>query len=271
MKTAIIIAGGTRQVNLAHKFWDKLPTGDLFYSTWDLSNTAHSNILYSAESEIKDLTSKVNFKAVFVSDYKNEYLNSKMTSFQRPFYLLNKVRQHIKDQGYQRVIYFRPDLKLFYLDNYNPETEFDVDDKSIKLLGLHHNPEEFIDETNRTINDTFFVFSWSVFELLLDSAKYICDREIHNSLFEFFKYHGIKINPITNMRCVILRENINESNINLGIYELTELFMTVFNETLGMRKSFPRNEYIFQDKKLIDFEYLERSRNNGGILKLRNK
>lgn len=277
MKTAIIIAGATRQVNLSYKFWDKLPQGDLYYSTWDLSQSPYSTKLFEVNEDIKNLTSKVEFKEVIVSDYKTECLQTKMHPYMRPFHLLRKVHEKIKNQGYQRVIYFRPDIKLFYLDDYNPELDFAVTDNSIRLLGDHHDPREFYNVENGTMNDLFFVFPWNIFELFLNNAEFISNKEIHRSLYDFFKTYRIKVTPVYNMRCVVLRNNINEDNINLGIFELTDLFLNEYHKTKHLRKFFTAEEMTLESKtetitsKEVNTEYLKFSQNNGGILKLRNK
>ena len=270
MKTAIIIAGATRQTHLTYRFWDKLPQGDLYYSTWNIGQQTYDNTLYKVNNEIKNLANKINFKEVIVSDYQTEFLDRKLNPFMRPFILLRKVHDKIKDQGYERVIYFRPDIKLFYTDEYNVETDFTVNDNTIKLLGDHW-PEAFWDKENRTMNDLFFVFNWPVFELFLNNAEFICGKEIHNSLFEFLEMHRIKVEPMQTMRCAILRNNIDESNIHLGQDEITKLFLDKFygNETASKYSWFW--ECKFSPKEEINTEYLEYSRNNGGILKLRKQ
>jgi hypothetical protein len=270
MKTAIIIAGATRQTHLTYRFWDQLPQGDLYYSTWDVSQQTYDNTLYSIDRELKKLTSQINFKEVIVSNYQTEYLDRHLHPFMRPFYLLRKVHEQIKNQGYQRVIYFRPDIKLFYTEDYNPKTDFEVSHNSIKILGDHW-PEAFWVPETRVMNDLFFVFPWNIFELFLNNAEFICRKEIHNSLFEFFDLWRIKVEPLYTMRCVILRNNVDESNINLGQDELTKLFLDVFVEKDHLSKFSFAGQCSFSNKKEIDTEYLEYSRNNGGILKLRKQ
>jgi hypothetical protein len=226
--------------------------------------------LYKLSNEIKKIEQGIQFKDILISDYQKEYLEANYHPFKRPFHLLRKVHEKIKNQGYQRVIYFRPDIKLYYLDNYNADTEFQVTENSIKVLG-DHEPEHFWVPENRTMNDLFFVFPWNIFELFLNNAEYICNREIHNSLFEFFEEYKIKVNPIQNMRCVILRNNINESNINLGYQELTNLFLEVMREKDREGKfSFP-SQCEISNKTKANLDFIEQSRNNGGILRLRNK
>lgn len=277
MKTAIIIAGATRQVNLTHRFWDKLPQGDLYYSSWDLSQYPYYTKLFDVRDNIKQITDKVNFKEIFISSYTEECLQTKMRLFLRPFYLLRKVYEKIKDQGYERVIYFRPDIKLFYLDNYNAELDFKIGPNMIKILGDHHEPEIFCNHENKVMNDLFFVFPWHLFELFINNAEFICGKEIHTSLYEFFKLWQIPVYPIVNMRCVILRDNINETNIDLDQFKLTELFLEEFIRTKNSRKYFTAAELILESKsettvkKEIDFEYLKNSQENNGILKLREK
>lgn len=270
MKTAIIIAGATRQINLTHRFWDKLPTGDLYYCTWDVIQQTYEKTLHTLTNEVEQIQNKIQFKDVIIVNYQKEYLDAKLHPFFRPFQLLEKVYNKIKDQGYERVIYFRPDIKLFYLDDYNSETDFDLDYNIVKILGDYW-PETFWDSSIRKMNDLFFVFGWKNFELFLNNKDFICSRDVHSTLFEFFESHKIKIEPLTTMRCVILRNNIDESNIDLDQTELTKLFLDVFKEKDKQGKfSFPE-EIEFIDQRDIDYEYLKFSRNSGGILKLRNK
>ena len=230
MKTAIIIAGATRQTHLTYKYWDKLPQGDLYYSTWSKYSWTYNSLeLLDATDKIKQLSEKVNFKTIYISDYETEYLGVAINPFYRPFILLEKVYNSIKNQGYERVIYFRPDIKLFYLDNYNADTDFDVNDKLVKVLG-DYTPDAFWIPALRKMNDLFFVFSWKNFELFINNRDFICSRDIHDTLFEFFESWRICVKPIETMRSVILRYNIDESNVHLGQIELQMLFLEVFEK-----------------------------------------
>lgn len=230
MKTAIIIAGATRQTHLTYKFWDRLPQGDLYYSTWNKYSWTYNSLeLLDATDKIKQLSEKVNFKTIYISDYETEYLSIAINPFYRPFILLEKVYNSIKNQGYERVIYFRPDIKLFYLDNYNADTDFDVNDKLVKVLG-DYTPDAFWIPELRKMNDLFFVFSWKNFELFLNNRDFICARDIHDTLFEFFESWKICVEPMETMRSVILRNNIDESNVHLGQIELQLLFLEVFEK-----------------------------------------
>ena len=230
MKTAIIIAGATRQTHLTYKYWDRLPQADFYYSTWNKYTWTYDHLeLLDAADNIKQLSEKVKFKTIFVSDYEKEFLAAGKNPFNRPFILLEKVYNSIKNQGYERVIYFRPDIKLFYLDNYNADTDFNVNDKLTKVLG-DYTPDAFWIPALRKMNDLFFVFSWKNFELFLNNRDFICARDIHDTLFEFFESWKIGVEPIETMRSVILRNNIDESNVHLEHVKLQMLFLEIYNK-----------------------------------------
>jgi len=240
-----------------------LPEADWYLSTWDITQRPYSPEATSSEHEISNI--KHLFRTVLVSNYKTEYLDTSFEAYDRPFILLEKVYNLIKDQGYERIIYFRPDLMLYALDIDN----FDIDNKTIKILDCH-GPEFWIDHERKIMQDSFLVFSWNNFRLFLNNRAKLCKYSIHDTLYKFISNHQIEVIPLYNMRSVIVRENAYANKNNLSWENLTTLFGETFIKYDQIGK-FPKKIELIKvlrtDYELL--ELLERSKAQDGILKLR--
>lgn len=234
MKTAVIVAGVSRHTKFAVSSWNNLPEADWYLSTWDVISYNHnSGITYPLGNEIDHMRDK--FKEIVISKY-SEYIDNAITNnlnqvLDRPFYLLNKIYDIIKDKNYERIIYFRPDLRLFYLENYT-YNDFDIDDNTSKLLGMFE-PEKWYIRIHRYIDDFFFVFSWNTFKLFLENRFNIKPDliNVHPFIFDFFENNNVKIKTLHNMRSVLLRHTINNNNYQRSYEKLTELFNITENNT----------------------------------------
>ena len=234
MKTVIIVAGACRFTEIAHKSWNIFPDADWYLSTWDITQKPYSSEAWSSIEEINSIRHK--FKYINISNYKNEYLETSLAATLRPFMLLEKILKIIKDEKYERVIYFRPDLVLFKmnqeswpnltqmsLDEFN-EDDFDIDDTTIKVADCH-GPDNWLSHDRREIQDSFMVFSWNSFVKFVDGAIHITSNlGIHHSLYEFFDSNKIIMKPLLPIRVVILRNNIVNNLNKKSWYQLTELF-----------------------------------------------
>jgi hypothetical protein len=265
LKTAIIVAGVCRFTDLTHKSWNIFPEADWYLSTWDISQRPYSPIATSSKKEIS--TIKHLFDEILISNYQTEYLDTKFQAYDRPFILLEKIFDKIKDKNYNRVIYFRPDLMLYTLENFLQQ-ELEVDDNTIKILDCH-GPDFWIMHNSRTMQDSFLVFSWKKFELFINSRRELCKYSIHKTLYNFIEKHQINVIPLYNMKSVIIRENAYKYKNDL----------TWENLTLAFGEIYTKNDYIGKFPKRIeltierepDYEKIRMSQATGGILKLRNK
>ena len=243
-----------------------LPDADWYLSTWDITQQPYSKQAISSTKEINRIRHL--FKDVIVSNYQTEYLEQDFKSFERPFILLEKAFNLIKDQGYQRIIYFRPDLMLYTVDGFSVN-DFNVDDYCAKLLDIHL-PELAIRHNEQSASDLFFVFSWNTFVKFLNSKKEIVNHfDIHKTIYKFFIDNKIEMTSLYNMRSMILRSNVYGSLDDLSWEKLSDLYHIVFRKYgSGKASKFEREVEV---ATMIDYELLDASKQAGGILKLRNK
>ena len=265
MKTAVIVAGVSRFVDLTHKSWTMLPEADRYLSTWDITQRPYSPEATSSETEIS--TIKHLFQTILISSYQTEYLDTKFQAYDRPFILLEKVFNEIKNKDYERIIYFRPDLMLYTLENFSID-DFNINDSTIKILDCH-NPDFWIMHNSKSMQDSFLVFSRKTFELFINSRKELCRYNIHATLYNFIVKHQIEVIPLYNMRSVIVRENAYEYKNDLSWENLTFAFGETYNKKDHIGKFPKRIELTI--KREPDYEKIRISQANGGILKLRNK
>lgn len=266
MKTAVIVAGVCRFTDISHTSWAMLPEADWYLSTWDISQQPYSKKAVISNKEIKNIEHL--FKTIIISNYQNEYLNQGVKSFERAFILLEKIFNIIKDKGYTRIIYFRPDLMLYKVDNFSIK-DFDVDDSCVKLLDIH-SPDLAVRHGEKVASDLFFVFSWNTFVKFLNAKNEIVNNvDIHKTVYKFFIDNKIEMQPLYNMRSMILRNNVYKSLEDLSWETLSTLFHDIFRKFgRGEVSKFP---YDIELTPVVDHELLENSKANGGILKLRNK
>jgi len=268
MKTAIIIAGVCRYTDISHKSWTMLPEADWYLSTWDISQKPFSDIATSSKNEIDNI--KYLFKEIFVSSYKEEYMDTNYSAFERSFILLEKTLEHIKKLNYDRIIYFRPDLMLYSLENYSID-DLLVNDNYVNVLDIHD--PLIVNNTHKQqqVSDIFFVFSNKTFLKYVVSRNKIsnCNGDVHRTTYNFFVKNNIEIKILTNMKSCILRDNIYDNLNDLSWENTYKIFHKVFESNpepnkFGKELQLP-NDY---PKDII---LLERSKAGGGILKLRNK
>jgi len=234
VKTAIIVAGVCRFTEISHASWNIFPNADWYLSTWDITQKPYSPEARSSANEINAISYK--FKHIEISNYKKEYLEIHVEPAMRPFILLTKIFNLIKDEQYERVIYFRPDLVLFKMNettwpnltqmklNEFNKSDFDIDDNTIKVTDCH-GPDNWLSHERRQLQDSFMLFSWKSFAKFVENAITITSHyDIHVSYYEFFERNNIVMEPLLTVRPVILRNNIiNNLNKNTW-YQLTELF-----------------------------------------------
>lgn len=265
MKTAIIVAGVCRFTELAVKSWRMFPEADWYLSTWNISQQPYSPEAGSSKTEIDNIADL--FSDILISDYQTEFLDLNIHQYHRPFILLEKAQDRIKDLGYERIIYFRPDLMLYTLENFTT-TDFEVTDAEIKILDCHE-PEFWVNHPAGLLQDSFFVFSWQSFNKFVYHRKDITQyRDVHQSLYKFLEIYQLRAVPLYNMRSVILR-----SQVYLNLHDLSWLNLTrVFVET------YQRNQHNNQEKYVRDIELTDRqadpdllriSQDAGGILQKR--
>lgn len=236
MKTAIIVAGVCRFTDMTHPSWHILPEADWYLSTWDISQKPYSPSATSSVHEVARI--KHLFRTILISNYQNEYLNTIFHPYDRPFILLEKIYKEIKDAGYERIIYFRPDLILYSLNEFS-NNDFIVDDNTLKILDCYE-PDFWIRHLNRKMQDSFFVLTWKNFELLIHSREELCKYDIHSSLYDFIEKHQIEAIPLYNMRSVIIRTNSED----LSWENLTRIF----------QESFIKNDHLKKFVKQIELE-----------------
>ena len=266
MKTAVIVAGVCRFTDIARTSWTMMPEADWYLSTWDISQQPYSKNAIDSKKEIKNIEHL--FKTIVVSNYQTEYLEQGIKSFERPFILLEKIFNIIKDKKYERIIYFRPDLMLYKVENFSTN-DFDIDDSCVKLLDIH-SPELAVRHAEKVASDLFFVFTWNTFVKFVNAKKEIVDHfNIHRTVYKFFTDNNIEMLPLHNMRSMILRNNVYQSLGDLSWETLSVLFHDIFRK-LGEGKvsKFP---YDIELTPVVDYKLLESSKLGGGILKLRNK
>ena len=265
MKTAVIVAGVCRFTDISHKSWTMLPEADWYLSTWDISQKPYSTSATSSVNEIAKI--KHLFHTVLISNYQDEYLNTEFQAYDRPFILLEKIYKEIKDAGYKRIIYFRPDLMLFSLDGYS-HNDFIVNDNTLRVLDCY-DPDFWIQHHRREMQDSFFVITWKSFELLVNSREKVANYSIHSSLYNFLENHQIQVVPLYNMRSVILRDNVYEYKSDLSWGTLTSAFSETYIKNNHVGK-FPKTIELKINREL-DYEKIKVSQTSGGILKLRDK
>lgn len=280
MKTAVIVAGVCRFTNISHSSWNIFPDADWYLSTWDITQKPYSPEAHPSSDEIDAIKDK--FKHIEVLNYKEKYLDiPRLSAELRPFILLEHILNIIKEQQYERVVYFRPDLVLFKMnddlfpdlmqltaDDFN-ENDYNVDDSTIKIAG-DHTPDCWIDHSRQILHDNFFVFSWNTFVKFIEDKKEITKHpDIHYSLYNYFAKNNINVEPLHPIRTAILRSNIVDNEDKKTWKDLTTLFVNEYNEKNHIGKFTHIIELTIPSKP--DYAKIEESELNGGILKLRNK
>ena len=242
-----------------------LPEADWYLSTWDITQLPYSPEASSSINEVS--TIKHLFCKVLISNYQTEYLDTNFQAYDRPFILLEKVFNEIKNKDYERIIYFRPDLMLYTLENFLIE-DLSIDNKTIKILDCH-NPNFWIMHDLKIMQDSFFVFSRETFELFINNRAELCKYSIHTTLYAFVEKNQIEVVPLYNMRSVIVRENAYEYKNDLSWENLTFAFGETYTKKDHIGK-FPKRIEL-KIKQEPDYEKIKISQSSGGILKLRNK
>jgi hypothetical protein len=266
MRTAVIVAGVCRFTEIASKSWDIFPEADWYLSTWNISQQPYSPDATSSKLEIKAIAEL--FTDILISDYHTEFLNQDTHMYKRSFILLEKALERIKHQGYERVIYFRPDLMLYTLDDFSTD-DFMVSDSEIKILDSHE-PDFWVDHTRRSLQDSFFVFSWQSFNKFVYHGKDInLHSDIHQSLYRYLEIYQLNVTPLYNMRSVILRDQVYLNMSDLSWQNLTSVFVDTYR----------RNQHNYHQKYARDIKFTHQpadpeliriSQAAGGILKRRS-
>jgi hypothetical protein len=290
MKTAVIVAGVCRYSDIPSKTWDIFPfDADLYISTWDITNNTYSNKLINSSDEIELIkrntrqNKRTKLISVNVSDYEDAIASGKITwSLARPFFLLNELYEKIKSSEYTRIIYFRPDL---YLTTNNgvtlTEHDFTVDDSSVKILGLYE-PYAWVEHHLSRMEDHFFCMTTNMFEKFLQIFKVIdaSEPDIHRIFYNFFKINDIKIETIDNMRCALIRKEIEdyykETGEDLSLETMMRIYLDVYLENQETVNKIKRDSinlgYLEIDKRTAPSkEVVNLSAELGGILKLRDR
>ena len=265
MKTAVIVAGVCRFTDISHSSWTMFPDADWYLSTWDITQRPYSNIAYSSQDEITAIQHL--FKQVFVANYKDEYLETTLSLFERTFILLCNVYEHIKDMGYQRVIYFRPDLMLYKLATFD-QNELTVNDNCVKILDIHEPEFTIKHQEQQQVSDLFIVFSWLTFTKYINNRSRIAiGNDIHHSTYKFFVDNNIEMQTIINLRSCILRDNVYDNLHDLSWEHVNKLFHDVFKLKYGSSK-FPKEINLQVNLNRV-ISTVKESKATGGILKLR--
>lgn len=290
MRTAVIVAGVCRYSDIPSKTWDIFPfDADLYISTWDITNNTYSNKLTNSFDEIEIIkrntrqNKRTKLISVNISDYEDAIASGKIKwSLARPIFLLNELYERIKSSRYSRIIYFRPDL---YLTTNNgaklTEADFTVDDDTVKILGLHE-PYAWVEHDLNKMEDHFFCMTKNVFEKFIRVFDVIDSSEpdIHKIFYNFFKINNIKIETIDNMRCALIRKEIEdhykETGEELSLLKMMEIYLNVFIENKATVNQIKHNSInlgsLEIDKRLAPTEDLiNLSAELGGILKIRDR
>lgn len=280
MKTAVIVAGVCRFSDIAHRSWNIFPDADWYLSTWDISQAPYSREAEKSSVQIDKIKHK--FKSITISNYKEKYLDTDSAYSDRPFLLLEKVYNEIKDSGYQRIIYFRPDLVLFkmnqdlwpklnqYTFDVFDENDFAIDDSQVKVAYGHVMDTFWVDHANKIMQDSFFLFSWNNFvKFLKEKRKITVYGDVHRGLYNYFKESNIEPAPLDQVCVTILRNNIYQNLDKTNWYEMSQLFDETYNRFNHVGKFI--KEIELKEIALPDLAKLEESKRSGGILKLRNK
>lgn len=264
MKTAVIVVGVCRFTDISHTTWTMLPDADWYLSTWDITQLPYSNIAYSSHKEIRSIQHL--FKHIFVSNYNNEYLETACNQFDRIFILLDKVYNHIKDQGYERIIFFRPDLMLYKWANFELD-ELTINDNCVKILDIHE-PKFTVSHNEQQVSDLFIVASWLTFiKYINNRSNIVSNRDIHYSMYRFFVDNNIEMLPINNLRSCILRDNIYDNLHDLSWEHVNKLFHDVYKLKKYTNK-FPKDINLQIDINDV-IDKVNYSKAHAGILKIR--
>lgn len=257
MKTAVIVAGVCRFTEIAHTSWNIFLNADWYLSTWDITQKPYSPQVWSSVKEINAIRHK--FKHVEVSNYITEYQETPIHPAMRPFILLDKVLKLIKDEKYERIIYFRPDSVLFKmnektepnlaqmkLDEFD-ENDFNIDDYTVMVTDCY-GPDNWLSHERRQLQDSFMVFSWNTFVKFVSNAKSITSHwDLHAGLYEFFEKNNISMKPLLPIRIAILRNNILENLDKKSWCELTVLFSEEYKKNLHFNSNkFPKQIQLLE-------------------------
>jgi hypothetical protein len=264
VKTAVIVAGVCRFTDISHSSWTLFPDADWYLSTWDITQRPYSNVVASSHEEITAIEHL--FKQVFVLNYYDEFLKTDLLPFERSFILLSQACEHIKDQRYERIVYFRPDLMLYKLDNFD-YIELTVNDNCVKILDIHE-PEFTVRHREQQVSDLFFIFSWQTFiKYINNRSKIVADNDVHRSTYKFFVDNNVEMQSIINLRSCLLRDNIYDNLHDLSWLHVNKLFHDVYN-LKGRSNKFPKDINLQPDFVKASSN-VAHSRANLGILKLR--
>lgn len=227
MKTAVIIAGVCRHCKISAPSWNLPFSADYFLATWNVSQSAYSPDLIP-NTELEHLK-HINFKQIFLEDYIHYHTNHRGHHAGRTFYLYNLVYRSIKNQGYERVILFRPDLYLHPIKI--DANDFNVKENSGLILGMHE-PEHWVDHNSKEMEDEFFCFDWIAFEKFANFWPSILQRgrNIHYILYDFIHNSGINLDLLKNYRSVIIRQSAEEY-VNQGNEITYDMLLSKFMET----------------------------------------
>jgi len=282
MKTAIIIAGMCRHSSLPSTTWSIFPfETDWYMSTWDITKSTYGSKMYYSSYEINKIRDKFKHIEIFNhEEYRKKFIDTFIHPvYAKPYYLVSKIRDIVLKEKYDRFIITRSDLYLHKIKDLT-EDDFYVDELNAKILGLH-DPIDFIRYEQEYADDTFLCMNRSAFEkfsnldYFLNLAKSFGD--MHRYTYAFFKRNGIKLEPIYNMRSILIRpesENYVESHENFTYEDLVNVFVNAYM-TSDVRWGGKGKFFDDYDAKIVDFNEMlarvHKSRENGGILKLRKQ
>lgn len=281
MKTAVIVTGMCRSVSLPKDTWSILPfDSDWYMSTWDITKSTYSPKTYTSEYEINKIKDK--FKHIEVHAYEpydKEYLKThKLPVYGNTYYLINKIKDRILNQNYDRIIVTRSDLYLHKITELT-EDDFYVDDTNAKVIGMHE-PVDFVNHDKQLADDQFICMDRNVFEKFSDFENFkILSKttgDVHRYTYNFFKDNGIDLEPISKMRSVIIRPEAEEyarQNKDFTFGDLLRVYLDVYNKRDEMHggpgKFFLNYNPIPTDSNKI-MERVNKSIKEQGILRARN-
>jgi hypothetical protein len=191
MKTAVIVSGIMREMDLAIPTWDI--NGDFFLFVQDTYQAARK---FSEQQkiikDIEPLSDK--FKAICIVDRIDNHLHKFSTTLENQTWkwkvAYNFLKPYIIKEGYERFIFIRPDSYLFIKRN--------LDELKIKP-GVYHTTSKILEDDLGLLfaNDTWIVCDVNVFETLSNFYDFIVSSgyalNIHHGLATYLKMHDIPV------------------------------------------------------------------------------
>jgi hypothetical protein len=271
MKTAVIVAGVVRELANASSSWKVSGDYYLFADEYEREPQTQKIKKKINLSEIHE-TSAVNFQYISISKSEN---NIDWSSFTPPINLYKKLSSaytHIKNKRYCNVLIIRPDLFI-------PDSTNDIINNISTTIGSltigidgNINPGDMRTRFRPSLDkDILMYMDLSTFKIIAEFYNFIEENiqfvlenkfDVHTLLGKYILERNINVKDI-GCKSVILRNNTAHffKDGTVTFEKLQKAFDEWWNHNIDPGISLD---------KLSIYELIERSKANGGILKLRN-